>query len=182
MKNRRTFFKTASTAVLSSLFVGLPKFSFANNSNKAGVVKNAGEGETHFIAETTPITIKVSKKADGIDSASICTGELVPGSSFAVHIHFNNDELFYFHKGSGIFILDGQERTVAEGSVVFVPRGIWHGLKNTGNDVMMFTFGFTPAGFEDYFRQAGTIKGTTFKPKTEEELQLLGKKYGIAFK
>jgi hypothetical protein len=63
-----------------------------------------------------------------------------------------------------------------------VPRGVWHGLKNKGNGLLVFTFDFSPAGFEDFFRHTGTIKGVPFKAKTEEEKNSLAKKYGMVFK
>ena len=182
MKNRRSFLKATSAAMLSSTLVSLPQISFANYSNKNGIVRNADEGETYFVRENTPITIKVSKQADGVDSVSICTEEIPLSGGIPIHKHLNNDELFFFHKGNGTFILDEQEFAVSEGSSAFVPRGVWHGLKNTGNELLVFTFGFSPAGFEDFFRHTGTIKGVPFKAKTEEEKNSLAKKYGMVFK
>ncbi|HEV8083112.1 MAG TPA: cupin domain-containing protein [Chitinophagaceae bacterium] len=182
MKNRRSFLKATSAAVMSSTLISLPQFSFANHANKNGIVKNADEGETYFVRENTPITIKVSKKTDNIDSVSICTEEIMPGNGIPIHKHLNEDETFFFHKGNGTFILDDQEFTVTEGSIAFVPRDTWHGLKNTGNELLVFTFGFSPAGFEDFFRQIGTIKGATFKTKTQEEIKLLATKYGMIYK
>jgi quercetin dioxygenase-like cupin family protein len=182
MKNRRSFLKVTSAAMLSSTLVSLPQISFANHSNKNGIVRNEDEGEIYFVRENTPITIKVSKKTDGIDSVSICTEEIPLSGGIPIHKHLNNDELFFFHKGNGTFILDEQEFAVSEGSSAFVPRGVWHGLKNTRNELLVFTFGFSPAGFEDFFRQIGTIKGAPFKAKTEEEKNSLAKKYGMVFK
>ncbi|MDP4265348.1 MAG: cupin domain-containing protein [Bacteroidota bacterium] len=182
MKNRRSFFKATSAAILSSILVSFPKFNLANNSNKKGIVKNAEEGETYFVRENTPITIKVSKKVDGVDSVSICTEEIPLGGGIPIHKHLNNDEIFFFHKGNGSFVLDDREFAIHEGATAFVPRGVWHGLKNTGAELLVFTFSFSPAGFEDFFRQIGTIKGTTFKAKTQEETRLIAKKYGMVFK
>lgn len=182
MKNRRAFLKTTSAAVLSSLLVSLPEISFANYPEKKGIVKNADEGETYFVRENTPITIKVSKQAERIDSVSICTEEIPSGGGIPIHKHLYNDEIFFFHKGNGSFILDDQELIVNEGSSAFVPKAVWHGLKNTGKELLVFTFGFSPAGFEDFFRHIGTIKGTAFKAKTQDEIKLLAKKYGMVFK
>lgn len=182
MKDRRSFLKATSATMLSSTLVSLPQFSLADYSNKNGIIKNADEGETYFVRENTPVTIKVSKKTDGIHSISICTEEIPLTGGIPIHKHLNNDELFFFHKGSGAFMLDEQEFAIGEGSSVFVPRGVWHGLKNTGNELLVFTFGFSPAGFEDFFRQIGTIKGTAFKTKTQDEIKMLATKYGMIYK
>jgi mannose-6-phosphate isomerase-like protein (cupin superfamily) len=181
MKNRRSFLQTTSAGILGSMLVSLPNFSLANNAGKKGIVKNEEEGEVYFVRETTFITIKVSK-TDGIESVSICTEEIHPGDGIPVHKHLYNDEQFFFHKGRGSFMLDNSEYPVGEGSTAFVPRGTWHGLKNTGSEPLIFTFGFSPAGFEDYFRQVGTLKGTAFKAKPGDEKKILAKKYGMEFR
>ena len=181
MKNRRNFFQTAIYGLLGFTFISFPKSVFANYFSKKGIVKNVDEGETYFVRENTPITIKISKK-NGIDSVSICTEEIPLGGGIPIHKHLKNDEIFFFHKGSGSFILDDQEFIVSEGSTALVPRGTWHGLKNTGNELLVFTFSFSPAGFEDFFRQIGTLKGTTFKAKPPEETKRIAEQYGMVFK
>jgi len=182
MKNRRAFVKTSAAGIVGSLLVSLPELSLATESNKNGIVKNPDEGETYWVRENTPITFKVSKSADGIDSISICTEEMMPGSAIPIHKHLYNDEIFFFHKGSGSFILDEKEFPVSEGSTAFVPKGVWHGLKNTGNELMILAFSFSPAGFEDFFKAIGTPKDTPFRAKPQEEINLLAKKYGMVFK
>ena len=75
MKNRRSFIKAASSIVMSSTLISLPEFSLANNLNKKGIVKNAGEGDTYLVRENTPITIKASKSADEINGRGIRSSE-----------------------------------------------------------------------------------------------------------
>ncbi len=182
MKNRRSFLKTTSAAVLSPMLIVLPEFSLAYSPKKKGIIKNTDEGEVYFVRENTPITIKVSKTADDIDSVSICTEEIPIAGGIPIHKHLYNDEIFFFHKGNGSFIIDEKEFIVSEGSTAFVPKDTWHGLKNTGNELLIFTFGFSPAGFEDFFRQIGTLKGTPFKAKTQDEIKLIAAKYGMIYK
>ncbi len=182
MKNRRKFLQATVYGFLGPLMVSFPKLTFANNLNNKGIVRQADEGETYFVRENTPITIKVSKKTDNIDSVSICTEEIMPGNGIPIHKHLNEDETFFFHKGNGTFLMDKKEIQVKTGSTAFVPKGTWHGLKNTGKELLIFTFGFTPAGFEDFFRQIGTLKGTPFKTKSQEEFKLIAEKYGIVWK
>ena len=168
--------------IFGSLTISFPKFTLGNNSNKDGIVKNESDGETYIVRENTPITIKVSKKTDSVDSISICTEKILPKNGIAIHKHLHEDEMFFIQKGSGIFILDEKEISISAGSTAFVPKGTWHGLKNTGTDLLIFTFGYSPAGFEDFFRQIGTLKGIPFKAKTADEIKSIAEKYGMVYK
>jgi mannose-6-phosphate isomerase-like protein (cupin superfamily) len=182
MKNRRKFFRATIYGLLGSAMISFPKLTFANNSNKKGIVKNIEEGETYLVRENTPITIYISNKGDNADSISICTEEVLPGNSIPLHKHLNEDEMFFFNKGSGTFLLNEEEIQISGGSTAFVPKGTWHGLRNTGTELLVFTFGYSPTGFEDFFRQIGTLKGKPFKAKTPEEFKQLAQKYGIVYK
>ena len=181
MLMRREFVQTAITGLVGSAMIPFTKFGSSENLNKKGLVKNVNECETYFGRENTSITIHISK-SDNIDSMSICTEELLPGFSIPVHKHLYADEIFHIIKGSGIFTLDNEEIQINVGGSAFVPKDTWHGLKNTGTELLLLTFGFSPAGFEDYFRQTGTLKGLPFKPKPQEQHDLLAKKYGMVYK
>jgi len=182
MKNRRSFLQAAFYSSLGSALISFPDLTFGHNSKNSGIVMQPDEGETYIVRENTPITIKVSKKTQGVDSVSICTEEILPGNGIAIHKHLNEDEIFFFHRGDGIFLLEDSEIKVKEGCSAFVPKGTWHGLKNTGKEVIVFTFGYCPSGFEDFFRQIGTLKGTPFRAKSPEELKAIAAKYGMVYK
>ncbi|MHA4807373.1 cupin domain-containing protein [Flavitalea flava] len=167
---------------LAPSILSFAKSNVENNLPGKGIVRQAEEGETYFVRENTPITITVSKTVDNIDTISICTEEILPGNGISIHKHLNEDEIFFFQKGSGIFLLEDEEIPIKGGATAFVPKGTWHGLKNTGTESMVFTFGYTPAGFEDFFRHIGTLKGTTFKAKSKDEISLLARKYGMVYK
>ena len=181
MKSRRIFLQNSAYSLLAGAMATFPKPTLAGNGAK-GVVKQPDEGEVYFVRENTPITIRISKKADNIGSASLCTEELTPGGGIPVHKHLYNDEFFYFNQGSGIFLLDDKEFEIKEGVTAFVPRGTWHGVKNTGNGKMALTFGFSPAGFEDFFRQIGSPKGTPYRSKTAEEQKRIADAFGMVFR
>jgi mannose-6-phosphate isomerase-like protein (cupin superfamily) len=181
MKDRRSFLQSTTCRILGTVMISLPEFALSNNPAKNPVVKNAGDAETYFVRENTPITIYLSK-SDNINSISICSEEVLPGNGIALHKHLHEDEMFIFHSGTGAFLLDGQEIKITSGSTAFVPKGTWHGLKNTGTELLVFTFGYSPAGFEDFFRQIGTLKGKTFKARTQDEFKFLTQKYNIVYK
>jgi quercetin dioxygenase-like cupin family protein len=178
---RRDFIQTVFVGFVGSTMIPFAKFESPNNLKKKGIIKNVNDCETYFVRENTPITIHISK-SDNIDSMSICTEELLPGYSIPIHKHLYADEMFYIIKGSGNFTLDNEEIPINVGGSAFVPNDTWHGLKNTGTELLIFTFGFSPSGFEDFFRQTGTLKGLPFKPKPQEKLDLLAKKYGMVYR
>ena len=182
---RRKFIQLGATGVITTLFGNLPKISFAkstSNDNK-GVVVHEDEG-IHILTgrRKAPMNIKISKVKNGVENISFCTENIIPGRSLRIHKHLNNDELIFIHKGEGTFTLDEETIAVKTGTVVFVPRGVWHGLKNTGKEDLLMIFQYSPAGFEEYFIENGTEVGMPTKERTEKEYALAEKKYGMVYK
>jgi oxalate decarboxylase/phosphoglucose isomerase-like protein (cupin superfamily) len=106
---------------------------------------------------------------------------MTPGRKMRVHKHLNNDELIFIHKGEGTLTLGESTYQVKTGDVVFIPRGVWHGLDNTSEQDLQMVFQYTPAGFEQYFIENGTPVGMPAKVKTEEEYAATEKKYGMVY-
>ncbi|WP_018615325.1 cupin domain-containing protein [Segetibacter koreensis] len=84
--------------------------------------------------------------------------------------------------GEGTLTLDEDTIKVNTGDVVFVPRDTWHGLDNTGNENLQMVFQYSPAGFEEYFIENGTLTGMATKERTAEEYAATEKKYGMIYK
>jgi len=182
---RRKFLQTGILGFCTALFSGLPKISFAKSASDydKGIVVHEDEG-THILTgrRKVPITIKISKTKHNIEGISFCVEDQSPGRKMRVHKHLNNDELIFIHKGEGTMTLDDQSIEVKTGDVVFVPRGTWHGLDNTGKENLVMIFQYTPAGFEEYFIENGTLVGSPTKEKTEEEYAITERKYGMVYK
>lgn len=182
---RRKFLQTGIAGVITAFLGSLPKISLATSSshNDKGIVVHEEEG-MHILTgrRKVPMNIKISKTKNGIDSISFCTEDITPGRKIRIHKHLNNDELIFIHKGEGTFTLDEQTIAVKTGTVVFVPRGVWHGLENSGKENMLMVFQYSPAGFEEYFIENGTQKGMPSKERTAEEYALAEKKYGMVYK
>ena len=182
---RRKFLHTGIVGFCTALFAGLPKLSFAKNvpNNDKGIVVHEDEG-THILTgrRKVPITIKISKAKHGVDGISFCVEDMIPGRKMRVHKHINNDELIFIHKGEGTLTLDEESVEVKTGDVVFVPRNTWHGLDNTGKENLLMVFQYSPAGFEEYFIENGTLVGMSAKERTAEEYAITEKKYGMVYK
>jgi len=181
---RRRFLRTGILGLCTAVFAALPKISFTKtvSDNDKGIVVHEGEGIHILTRRKVPITIKLSKAKHGVDGISFCVEDQSPGRKMRIHKHLNNDELIFIHKGEGTLTLDEQSILVKTGDIVFVPRGTWHGLDNTGKQNLLMVFQYSPAGFEEYFIENGTLAGMPAKEKTEEEYALSEKKYGMVYK
>jgi mannose-6-phosphate isomerase-like protein (cupin superfamily) len=180
---RRKFIQTGAIGLFSALFAAVPKISFAKFKPGKGIVVRESEG-VHILTgrRKVPITIKISKSRNAIDNISFCVEDMLPGRKMRVHKHLNNDELIFIHKGEGTFTLDEEVMNVKTGDLVFVPKDTWHGLENTGNENLQMMFQYSPAGFEEYFMENGTLVGMAPKERTKEEYAATEKKYGMVYK
>ena len=160
MSSRKQFIQQSGIG-LFSLFLPQMNFPQLVQTDFKGIVANDDEGETYQYpdritgAATRTLKIKVSRMQGDV-SMSFLSERFMPGDAILIHKHMNEDELIFIHAGSGIFTLDEKEYAVSAGSVAFVPKGIWHGLKNTGTGYIEMRFAYTPAGLENYFREIGT--------------------------
>jgi quercetin dioxygenase-like cupin family protein len=184
-QGRRKFVQSGVLGFCTALFAGFPKIIFAKSTsnNDKGIVVRENEG-VHILTgrRKVPVTVKISKAKHGVEGISFCVEDQDPGRKMRIHKHLNNDELIFIHKGEGTLTLDEETIEVKTGDVVFVPRGTWHGLDNTGKEILQMVFQYSPAGFEEYFIENGTLAGMTAKERTVQEYAATEKKYGMIYK
>jgi quercetin dioxygenase-like cupin family protein len=153
-----------------------------NHSGFEGLVVSENTGEAFRLRDGAAIVrIKIAK-TQGPVSMSFLSECFSPGDEVPVHKHANEDELIFIHRGSGLLTLGETEFPVHEGEVALVPKGTWHGLKNTGTDNVEMRFGYMPAGFEGFFREVGTPIGQQFVAKTKEQRKAIAAKWGMTYK
>lgn len=90
--------------------------------------------------------------ADRTPSSGLTVGiaEIVPGASEVGALHRHADhEAYYVIAGHGEVHLDGVEHAVEPGSVVFVPGGTAHFVRNTGTELLKFLYVFAVDRFSD---------------------------------
>jgi mannose-6-phosphate isomerase-like protein (cupin superfamily) len=80
-----------------------------------------------------------------------------------LHLHHNEDELSYVLRGTLGVLLGDEVVTAVAGTWVFKPRGQWHTFWNAGNAPCEIIEIISPAGFEDYFREAALARGDATK-------------------
>ena len=56
---------------------------------------------------------------------------LYPGCTTRGHEHADREEVYYFLRGSGVMVVDGQEYEVAAGDTLYIRPGPFHTTRNT---------------------------------------------------
>lgn len=182
---RRGFIQSVGVIGLAGLIPASP----AQASNGLGLGPDPGlvlgpdEGEVYLIGERQGrVTIKVDKRKKGVETLSLLTEDISPGDGVPVHKHAAEEELVFIERGLGVLTFGDDEHEVAPGNMALVPRGVWHGLRNEGEEVLRMVFGYTPAGFEDYFRAIGVPPGEPWKGLTEEDWARINAEFGITYR
>ena len=107
-----------------------------------------------------------------------------PGNSPPLHLHRNEDETLYVLEGD-IEITNGDQVLKGKpGAVAFVPKGVAHRFRGTGDRIGRILIVYTPGGIEGFFREAGrpaTGEGPA-PPFDSDELArsiVAGRRYGL---
>jgi mannose-6-phosphate isomerase-like protein (cupin superfamily) len=123
------------------------------------------------------IVVKVSGESTG--GAMSVLEEVPPLVDTPLHVHANEDELFYPLEGEHVFLVGDEEVRASPGSAVFAPRGIPHSQRRVVPGVGRTLIVITPGGFEGFFRElaaadsAGTLGPQAYASASE--------RYGIAW-
>jgi mannose-6-phosphate isomerase-like protein (cupin superfamily) len=98
------------------------------------------------------LTIVIHADADATGGALGLTEEVPPLADTPLHVHTNEDELFYALEGEHVIQLGDWERLIGPGESVFGPRGVPHAQRRVvpGEGRMLIVI--TPGGFEGFFR------------------------------
>jgi quercetin dioxygenase-like cupin family protein len=128
-------------------------------------------------------TIKASGEATGGRVAVI--DHLAPrGAGSPLHVHHNEDELFYVTEGELTSWVGGKVTSAAAGSFVYGPRDIPHTFTVTSPQAR-FLVVVEPAGFEKFMRTLSvpattpTIPPATVLLPSMEHVMTIAAQYGI---
>jgi len=96
-----------------------------------------------------------------------------------LHVHANEDELFYVVEGEHVFQVGDEEFPAGRGAVVFAPRHVPHAQRRvvprTGRILTMVS----PAGFEGFFRELSAAESAG--GAGPEAYERASRKYGITW-
>lgn len=68
-----------------------------------------------------------------------------PGQEHRLHAHEGMDKVYHVLRGRGLFLLEGREEPMAEGTMLVAPDGVPHGIRNTGEERLVVLAVLAPA-------------------------------------
>ena len=174
--DRRAFLCSAGLVAIADVAAAATVSTQPTAAPWPGTVLHASEGQHIPLAGDRALTIKVDSLATPSARMSIITEDLPPGAEIRVHLHEREDELIVIRAGQGIATLGDREIPVTIGATVYVPKGVWHGLRNTGDSTLGMSAVYSPPGFEQSFKDS-------LRPnRTPAQIEANRKKHGIVYR
>lgn len=144
-----------------------------------GYILGPIEGE-HLIRNAGSILIKVDPKS-GSNGMSLGTQQVPIGTGIRLHQHYEADEVLFILEGSGMGILGDTKNPIEKGSMMFIPKGTWHGIENPDSEILLLWI-VTPPGLEDFFRDVASAPEAPPKQITPEQVNDIAHKHAMHFK
>ena len=79
--------------------------------------------------------------------------EVPPLADTPLHVHTNEDELFYALEGEHVIQVGDDEHRIGPGESAFGPRGVPHAQRRVVPGTGRILIAVTPGGFEGFFRE-----------------------------
>jgi mannose-6-phosphate isomerase-like protein (cupin superfamily) len=116
----------------------------------SGLALDGDEGERLSFAGATML-VRVTSEASG--GAFSLLEEVPPLLDTPLHVHRDEDELFYVLEGQHVYRVGDEEYVVGPGGLVFAPRGIPHSQRRVVSGEGRQLVVLTPGGLEGFFRE-----------------------------
>jgi mannose-6-phosphate isomerase-like protein (cupin superfamily) len=114
------------------------------------VGNDQGLREERLVFGEVNVVIRVSAEDSG--GAMTVMEEVPPMVDTPLHVHANEDELFYIVEGDHIVTVGEEEHRLGPGDALFAPRGVPHAQRRVEPGVGRELVVFTPGGMEQFFR------------------------------
>jgi quercetin dioxygenase-like cupin family protein len=140
-----------------------------------GIILGPGEG----VSVPNPVGGRLTFKIGSADTDGALTAFesiAAPGEGPPLHIHVNDDEIFYALEGSFRFKLDGELLDAPAGTLAFIPKGVAHTWQNVGDEPARLLIVTAPAGFERFFELFAQIPADA---SPAEEFRRIGEEIGM---
>ena len=118
-------------------------------------------------------TVIVRASAESTGGAFTVIEEVPPLLDTPLHVHANEDEMFYVLEGEHVVQCGEDEFHLGPGDLVFLPRGVPHSQRRVVPAEGRFLVLASPAGLEGFFRelaaaeQAGTLGPDAYAAASE---------------
>ena len=130
-----------------------------------------GEGEQRMMRGTRPLFIVADSATVGSRTLMAGYEDVPPGDSGRTHLHREEDELIFVHRGTLDVLLGSTTYRAAAGATVFIPRHTWVTFRTVGADTAGFWFVFNGPGFEKCLRALSAPPGEPFVSPTKEAFE-----------
>lgn len=176
MQRRKFLTTTLATAATNALVKAQPEAK----KQQPFVVKNGMSrfNETTKLGGISPNNIKVSSKdTNGRLTIFEYIGREKGGPG--LHIHPNQDEIFFVQEGKYKFQVAEEIHYLEAGDTIFLPRNVPHAFAQLTDKGKMLFF-FQPSGkMEDFFRALGNLTGPptpeiAVKLSADHEMKVVG--------
>ncbi len=153
------------------------KYDIIESVSKGFIVrnKNGRFGEKTVLNGKSTNDIKVSGKDTGGELSIFEYNGKEKGGP-PMHIHPNQDEIFYISSGNYLFQCGQEQFVLTKGDMIFLPRGVAHTWAQLTDEGQMLFF-FQPCGkMEDFFRAIsnGSPKPESYDPFKAHDMSIVG--------
>ena len=83
--------------------------------------------------------------------------DVAPGSGQRLHSHAP-EQVYVVVRGRGKMNVDGEERVVVEGDLIYIPPDTLHGIENISNEVLTYVSAATPTVDWEAFYDTGPLR------------------------
>lgn len=145
--------QTSEMAVSSSGGAALQEVQSTTNGARIGQVKHvaAGTGSSYWGPGEVMTFLITGEETNG--AFFMADISVAPGGGTPPHIHHREDETFHLLAGRLTVQVGGDTITASPGDLVFLPRGIAHSFRNSGEVPVKALVLTTPAGLEGFFTE-----------------------------
>lgn len=151
-----------------------PRCRYEGEEMKAKIVEPSDAEALVVLGDHQSILLSAS---DTNGSALILEQYNEPGVAVPLHVHTNEDEVWYVVEGEVLFTVGNDRRVAKAGTTVFGPRGIPHATMVVGESPAKVILTVLPGNLEAMFRELSEL-GIAPQPNVVVGICA---RYGISF-
>lgn len=91
----------------------------------------------------------------GSQNLAVTWVDCEPGGEQQMHVHETEEQVYIIVGGQGLMKTGDETQEVSTGTLIFVPPGTAHAIRNTGDDTLTFVSAASPPmdvdAFSEYF-------------------------------